>query len=359
MPITVSSTPTITDHLESDESIVMSLGGSGYSAPYDKPYWESSSGTFSDYLLESPTFQPLHRTQTATILGKRVARMYNTLENNWDNSTNVALINTDNGTVTKNAGVNGSWDAKAVSAIFSPDLNCFFSFKAGDNIRDKAGGLTDNGTEMNPTQSGFRFAWFLREDGLAVPYHVGNALANPRAYTTSTVFKLQKVGSTMNYYMDNELVANVAVGGTFNYYPILTFQDSSASIVSAMFQREDGTNYVDDLVFDIVAVFPGSPDWGFDLTKDNVTLVSVGEDQSEVVRKKGNAKKVIGLSFNERPFTEYSEINDFWDWHEKHREFIYKDLALENTYRVRFTSGIRIQPVGADRITMSFTIREV
>lgn len=109
----------------------------------------------------------------------------------------------------------------------------------------------------------------------------------------------------------------------------------------------------------VYGTFPLQPNYPYDVEFDDKTLVSIAEDGTAVFRVKSPIRRSWQLSMPNRPFTEYSLLNPFYQYHKKFREFYYYDLAINELILVRFDSSLKVTPIGPDQFTMSCVVKEI
>lgn len=351
MALTVTTIPAIVGSLFSDFSVAVSMNGSG------SPYWDALYGDFDDRFLEAPAYLAPERTGADTIIGRRVQALYQ----NWISNLGArwSETNVNGGTLTKTGGVNGTWDTSILSPIHSDNAETFFEARPVSSNYAMSIGLTDNASDPNPSSATYKYAWELGSDEYAVARRAGVALINPIYYEPNDRFRVHKVGDSVRYYKNGELIYEYTeTAGYYGLYGVLTARTAGASVSKYVHYKytepTQGT-----LVVSIAGVFPVQPNFSYELNADNITLTSPAEDGSRVHRLKGAAKLSLNLQFNERPFTEYKAIYDFWQTHQKHIPFYYRDLVFNKLYYVTFDSGVRIQPLGPDRISITCVLREV
>jgi hypothetical protein len=353
MAVTITTTPLVGNAIYADTDTLNLTLQTVADPNWNKPYWEISNGTLSSYLAESPTFTPANISENVVINGYRAIYM----QGSWTTLTNFSQT-APYGSLIKNAGVNGTWDARATSSTLGlSTYDGFYSFSTSENSTEKAGGLSENTGGTTPTDATFRYAWHLGSTGLATIRRLGVALVSNISYVANDVFKIHKIGTNVYFYKNSTLYYTYAED-VDNLFPLAVARTSGASIKNNVFYNTN-SGQQGSLVVPVYAVLPEQPNWSYELTRDNVTLASVAEDGSSIFNKKGKARSSYSLQYVERPYDEYVLISDFWDAHEKHKSFAYRDVVFNKTYIVNFDTGLKLQPAGPDRISMSFVIREV
>lgn len=360
--LAITPTPSIINFLLGDVPISLTLGTSGSL----HPNWATSDGgTFSDRHSETPTFTSKNQTQMVTINGRRVSWGGDGAGFGWGNVDSASVTGSGAfGNVTKYAGTS-SWatPSRAIGNSSDNATETFYEFVTAETNKEKAGGLCTNGSNGDPTNTSapfIDFCWHLKTTGMAVARHSGNTVGDEVPYTATDVFKVYKNGLTVYYLINNKVIRSVTIANqTWNLYPIATFKDVGGTLNSNVFFSDTSQAKQGILTFQLYGVFPEQPNYTYELAPDNKTLSSFAEDGTAVFRKKGELKKVLSLQFISRPYTEYLTINDFWEWHQKHLKFYYRDSIFEKIYRVVHDSGLRIQVIGPDQITINMGLKEV
>lgn len=362
MTLALVATPSPTPFAYGDIPLSLSLAPSGAL----HPNWATTDGgVFSDRHGEFVTFVSANHTQTVTITGRRVTWMGDGVGVGWSSVATTYLAGVGVfANLTKYAGSN-TWanDAKAVGQSSANADETFYEFTTAETNKEKAGGLTTDATNSDPTNTVapfLNFVWHLLDNSTAQARHNGVAVGTPVTFTTSDVFKVYK-SDLIVYYMINEVVIeSVAItAGTWNLYPVATFKDVGATMNSNVAFSDTGETKQGVLTFQLYGVFPESPNYTYEINADNRTLISYAEDGSATFRLKGGIKKSLSLQFNSRPFSEYVVVADFWEWHQKHLKFFYRDVVFDQTYFVVNDAGLKTQANGPDQISMALIVREV
>lgn len=104
-------------------------------------------------------------------------------------------------------------------------------------------------------------------------------------------------------------------------------------------------------------VFPVLPNYPYDITTEDASVVLYGEDQTEYSITKP-AKDVLTLSFNYRTLEEYQILKKFWDHHTKTIPFFYDDTVAKYTRWMKFDSGLKVTIQRMNVMGINITLRE-
>ncbi len=355
MALIISLNPNVASWSLGDADIAVSFSG-GTTATGNEFFWESNNGTFANRFLATTTFTPTNATKVTTITAKRV---WHTASGG---TTGVTVNSTYGGT--KSSGSGASWDAyMSMANPLAAKIWGSIEFDALESSYEKAGGFLTSNAYTNPTtvstspNTSFTFAWHLLGNGTAVARKQGTALSTPILYKIGDKFKIVLEASRAVYYINGLIFATTVRPSSNSQYAYLTFKGIGASL-DAFTYHADQTNLGTSSV-NVVGVLPIYPHYAYDLTNDNVTNSSTGEDGGMFFRKRGRAKKGFALSFNQRPFTEYDSLMKFWKAHGREEKFVYNDIPTNQSYLVRFESGFQTTVDSPDVITLQASIKEI
>jgi hypothetical protein len=352
--LSITLTPDIDSWTTGDAPIQVEV--SGEIASGDQPFWESDGGTFDDRFTSPTYFTPNNGTKQIKITGYRV--------NRFDASGSVGSVD-DYGTTGGKGKASGAlaWDTWWLFSYYVDiGVTAFFEQEAVDNISEKAMGFISNSNYPNPTTvsgvgTSFEHAWHLYADGTAVPRRMGVSLSTPVAYKTNDRFRVTLKGSQAIYMLNGNVVA---VGERVNSVSLYAYNSwkSVGGYFNNVSYLTDDVNMDSDYV-SVTGLFPVQPNFTYSTSTDVGILSSVAVDGTEKRRRKTKARKTIDLQFNERPYFEYQQILDFWNAHEKHERFVYKDLVLDESYIVRFNAPLTVTVLGANNVSVRATLQEV
>lgn len=364
MTLAIVSTPSPTPYAYGDETLSLTLAVSGSL----RPHWTSSDGgTFftGERHVTPSIFTPNNETQTVVINGRRVIWLNDNVgTTGWATvGANLTAL-TGLGNLIKTSGSTWADTSKAYGTVFASGTGkeILYEFRTAEVNTEKAAGLTTNTTNSDPTDltgTPLTFMWHLFNDGTARPTISGVGQGEPIEVTAEDTFKIHIDGVAVYFMCNNEVVATTTTALAINYYPIATIKTNAGTLHSNVYFTDTDGAKQGVLTFDIYGVFPVQPNYPYEINVDNKTLASYAEDGSAVFRVKGSQKKSLSLQFNQRPFTEYESIYEFWEWHQKNLTFVYRDVVFDLIYFVVNDSGIKIQASGMDNITMSLVLREV
>lgn len=379
MTLAISSSPAISQTLMyADRSFQLGLAASGSL----HANWKSNNGTFETGFVipdydgvegahtnasrhdEAPTFSPYNRTLNSYIVGRRVRWMGDGVGFGWSSIDSSYLSTTGVfGNLVKYAGGN-AWNAKAVGQSSSDSDEVSYQFTTGETNKEKAGGLAQNALNPDPTNTSapsLDFMWHLRTDGTAVARNNGVIIGDAVPYTTTTIFEVyfNKPLLKVDYMMNDIVIQSVPIiAGVWNLYPVASLFTVNGTMKENVQFIDTGATKQGSISFQLYGVFPVQPNYAFELNEDNNTLSSFAEDGTAVFRKKGSIRKSINLNFTARKYSEYLLIHNFWQWHQKHLKFYYRDFDFAQNYLVTHDSGLRVQVLAPDSITMAIVIRE-
>jgi hypothetical protein len=353
MPPSLTLTPNVATFIQGDSPITVSLSG-GNTTTGPGYFWESNSGTFGDRFIASTSFTPNNATNITSIIGRRVqhAEVMGT--------ANVSPYGTIG--AIKLTGSTTAWDSYVTLAAL-PSLNGFYEIEPVETVAEKAMGFLSNTTYADPTLTNanvnltFGVSWHMLGNGTAIPRRAGVAVANPVIYKAGDRFRITVQPTKVLYSLNGIVIATIAAISLSAWYPTSSIKTVNGVINNPTYFND--TTNVASATISVSGLFPVEPNYTFERDEDNNTLVSVAEDGSSIFRKKGDIKKSLSLQFNERPYTEYALINDFWKAHEKHNQFIFRDLTMSDSYIMRFDAGLRINVQGPDSVTIQVSLKEV
>lgn len=353
MAVAINLTPNVSTYTYGDPSIATSMSG-GTAPSY---LWESNSGVFSDKYAATPSFTPNNATKIVSIIGRFV---YRSLSAGFAGSGSVGAYGI-NGGLTKTGGSSAAWDAQWGGVTVPVGATAFFEFTAVATNKEKAGGFFTNSLYRDPTTvhatNAVQLAWHLYGNGTAVPRKLGTALATTVVYKSGDVFRVSIEGSKAVFYLNGVAVATTSLpSGTL--YPVALFKTVGSIIDNPSFLDNAAVNE-GVTTLSVVGLLPVQPNYTYDVTEDNNTLVSVAEDGTSTFRIKSKAKKSLNLQFIERPFSEYQQLADFWRAHQRHEKFFYLDVIYNDIYLMRFDSPLRTAVQAPDSITIQLTLKEV
>jgi hypothetical protein len=355
MAITVTLTPNVTSYVYGEPAINVSILGQGNATTGPNYLWESNSGTFVDKFAGSTNFTPNNATSVVNIIGRRVKHF------NAASAPNAAAFGA-NGGYQKIGGSTTAWDAGLWHDTSLTAYPSFYEFEPVEVNTEKAGGFFTNGTYLDPTVVNanpnvtFTFNWHLLANGTAVPRKAGVALASPVIYKVGDIFRVTVEVSKVVYTLNNIVVATTTRPVTDPLWAVGSIKTVGGTINNPSFFHDPTNEGLKTL--SVTGLFPVQPNYSYELAADTNTLTSLAEDGSGTFRKKGNQKRAMSLQFNERPYTEYKLIYDFWRAHEKHEKFIYQDLVFNDVYIMRFEAGLRSNVIAPDSITIQITLKE-
>jgi hypothetical protein len=355
MAPTLTLTPNITSYILGDAPITVSLSGGNTSTGPDF-LWESSNGTFDNRFASSAIFIPNNVTNIVSIIGRMVEHT-----NFGSSPANISTYGTLG--LTKSGGSTTSWDAVQFHATALPSPNGFYQVEAVEVNTEKAMGFLSNSAYSNPTTTNsdvnltFALSWHLLANGTAIPRKAGVALANPVVYKAGDMFRITVEPSRILYSLNNVVVATTGFPtGVAGLYAAVSFKTFNGTLDNLSYFR-DTTNEASTSI-SVSGLFPVEPNYTYNRDEDNNTLSSIAEDGSAVFRKKGRIKRSLALQFNERPYSEYLLISNFWRAHEKHQQFIYREFDTGEVYIMRFDAGLKLSIQAPDSVTLQVSLKE-
>lgn len=262
----------------------------------------------------------------------------------------------------KITGSTTAWDAYAFFSDPWTSNNVFYEASPVDISTEKAIGFVNNSAYINPDTTNanpdltFVLCWHMLPNGTAVPKKAGSALANPIIYKSEDLFRITLTPTVATFTLNGVTVATTIIPTASSLYAINALKTVGAIVNDPSYFIDPNNVGIKSL--SVTGIFPVQPNYTYELSSDNNTLSSIAEDGSGYFRKKGGQKRVLSLQFNERPYSEYLQISQFWKYHEKHEKFIYQDVVLSDNYIMRFDAGLRTNVLAPDSITMQITLRE-
>lgn len=354
MPPTLTLTPNVTTFIYGDSPITVSLTG-GNSTTGPDFLWESNSGTFADRFVTSTTFTPDNATNITTIIGRRVKH------GDGGGSANISGYATYG--IEKTGGSTTAWDAYFYHATSLPALAGFYEVEAVTANTETAMGFFSNSAYRDPTTVNadanltFALSWHLLSNGTAIPRKAGIALANSVVYKAGDRFRITVETSRILFSINGLVVATTSVPSISAFFPVVSFKTLNSKLNNLSYFH-DLTNQA-SASLSVSGLFPVEPNYTYSRDEDNNTLSSIAEDGSAVFRKKGRIKRSLSLQFNERSFSEYLLISNFWKAHEKHQEFIYREFDTGEVYIMRFDAGLKLNVQAPDSVTVQISLKEI
>jgi hypothetical protein len=357
MATIITLSPNVASWSLGDPSITVSLSGgnAGNGSDY---LWESNNGTFANKFASSTLFTPRNATKTTTISGKRV---YHSSLGGSTGTTTYGI----NGGITKVA-LTSAWDSFAFLVPGVPVASAYPVFYEGSPLeitKEKAIGFLTNSTYSDPTivdvnpNLTFTLCWHLLSNGTAIPRKQGTALSVPITYKAGDIFRVTLDVSSVTYTINGVVYATTSLPSSATLYPTMTFYSPSATFTDGSYLADPTNDGFTTL--NVTGVVPIQANYAYDLTNDNVTIGSLGEDGGNYFRKRGRAKKTLALNFARKSFADYLLLSDFWKAHEKIERFLYKDLVANDVYMMRFESGLQVSIENPDVITIQATLKEI
>lgn len=351
----VTLTPNVSTYVPGDAPISVNIGAGN--SPTGPDYlWESNSGTFDDKHLATTNFTPSNATKVVSIIGRRVFHF------TLGGVLNVGSHGSYGGLY--KLGATLAWDSYGFFSNALPSGFGFLECEIAEVNKEKAFGFLSNSSYKDPTITNpdinltFGIAWHFLGNGTAIPRKAGVALSNPVVYKVGDRPRITVTPTKVTYSINGIIYATTGFpSGLSAMYALLSFKSQNAVLTNPSYYY-DPENEATKTV-SVTGLFPVQPNYGVDLASDNNTLVSLAEDGSATFRKKSNLKKTLSLQFNERPYSEYLALSNFWKAHEKHEKFVYQDLVLGENYIMRFETGLRVNILGMDSITIQATLKEV
>jgi hypothetical protein len=351
MALTIGFTPDTTTYFTGDAPIVVSLSGTP-SVGFNDYFWESNNGVFSSEFVSNPTFTPNNATKNTLVVGRRGLAFLTGIVT----PTNFTTYGTNGRR--KIAGSANSWDTTN-SGTGLDGNDGFFRVIVQESTTEKAMGLTANSAYADPYLTGtnsFLLCWHMLANGTAVPRKQGVSLANPVFYKAGDEFRVAVSGTTSSFFINGAKVVSTTTPSG-NLYGEANFKGIGSIFDAPFFTSLPSTNEAIKSL-QVWGIFPEQPNYSYEISSDNNTLASLAEDGTATMRLKGGLKKTLALQFTGRPYHEYVTINNFWETHQKHEKFFYRDIDLEKVYLVRFDTGLRVQVEGPDIVTINITLRE-
>lgn len=354
MTPTLGLSPNVTTWILGNAPITTTLTGGNTAAGPDY-LWESNSGTFANRFASSTVFTPNNATNTTTIIGRRVDHF------GVGSTTNLAAHGSFGG-MTKNAGSNTAWDAYTLFTTALPSANGFIEVDVLETNTEKAVGFLSSSTYRDPTTVNsdhnltFALSWHMLSNGTAIPRKAGIALANPIIYNSGDRFRITVEPTKITFTINNVVYATSSLPTISAYYALMSFKTLGGVLDNPSYFR-DVTN-VDSASISVSGLFPVQPNYSYARDEDNNTLSSIAEDGSGVFRKKGRIKRTLSLQFNERPYSEYLLLADFWQSHERHKTFIYREFDFSQQYIMRFDTGVKYTVQAPDSVTFQVSLKE-
>ena len=354
MAITVSFNPNVTTYLKGDAPITVTMAGTPTTG-YNDYLWESDNGTFSNKFSNAVIFTPNNGTKLTTVIARRTRNFLTGFVTPANFSTYGS-----NGGQRKSAGSSATWEAGNLDAGFA-GADGFFEFEVAEITAEKAGGLILNSTYIDPNLTGsnsFTLNWHFSTNGTVVAKKEGTTLTStPIFYKIGDIFRVEVKGTKSIFYMNGvKIVDTLTPSG--NLFGAAGFKTVGAIINNPTTFTGAVTNQ-GIKTLQVYGVFPEQPNYSYEINQDNVTLVSFAEDRSAKYKVKSGIKRTLSPQFVQRPVSEYINIQEFWELHQKHLSFYYKDIDFDKTYLMVFDSGIRLQINGPDNVTISFVLREI
>lgn len=317
------------------------------------PYWESEGGVFVSKNSNTSVFQPYNKSRTAIIKARRA---YATQGNFTPNQTN----ENGAGVITKVGGTNTAWDAAAVllGATYQTGNNdSFIEVTITDTTTEKAL-LFSSIQAADPASSLNDYGWHFLSNGSVIARKSGVPVTLELPYAIGDLFRIERVGSSVLFKINDITIITVSALNNLNLYSYVSFKTLGGTLGKSTFYKtsiEPTVSYT----LKINGLFPGQPNYSYEINIDDNTLVSYAEDKSAIYRIKGQPIRSWTLQFNERPYLEYQDAYQFWMYHKKYISFYYVDLVYGMKTLVTFDSGIRTQAISPNSISFSFVVRQV
>ncbi|MBL7865156.1 MAG: hypothetical protein JNK10_09785, partial [Cyclobacteriaceae bacterium] len=146
----------------------------------------------------------------------RVLKKYQTMEHptEWISKVGVTTVGS---TINKTSGADNNWNAGAFSAVGIPaSTDGAVKFGVGPVTGRKTMGLSD--TDVDITITGMDFAMVLRHDGGIQIYESGTLIGSYGTYTTSDLFMIQRVGTTIYYKKNGSTIYTSGVSSSTALY---------------------------------------------------------------------------------------------------------------------------------------------
>lgn len=365
MSLTVGLTPNVSTFTYGDADIALTLSGGGSAW-----LWESNQGVFGTAgtftsgdiqygkFSSTPTFRPNNASGVTQIIGRKVSHAIATGFATYEFTAEGSF-----GGWKKYTGSN-SWDGGFTNGTNLSGDDIFLQCSTAENNTEKAMGFLANSTYRDPNTvhatNAFVLCWHMYSNGIAIPRKLGVAQAAPVPYVAGDDFRIHINNTTLvaTYYLNGKVVATTLFTGFVNaLYATLSFKTVNGTLITPSLFTDSSTN-MGTANLTSFGVFPVQPNFSYDVSFDNKTLISFAEDGSATYRVKSPPKRSINLVFNNRPYSDYVKIYDFWQAHQKHIQFYYVDYVYGLTYKVVHDSGLKVQTVGPDQHTMTIVLRE-
>jgi hypothetical protein len=354
MATVITLTPNVSTWSIGDPLITVSLSG-GNAGTGSEYMWETNNGSFSNKFLAAPVLTPKNATKVTTIYGRRV------FHSAYSGTLNVATVGSYGG-LTKTSGTN-TWDSFGFQTPNVTAYPSFYEVTAGENNKEKAMGFLANSTYRDPTTVNsnpdltFCVAWHLLTNGTAIARATGIALSTPIPYKAGDRFRVTLTTSSVSYSINGVVYATTMLPTTSALYPTMSFKTTAASFLDGSYLADptnDGST-----TLNVMGVVPIQANYSYELVNDNITMSSIAEDGGLYFRKRGRVKKALALNFRDKSYADFVLLNDFWKAHERQEIFLYKDLVANETYVMRFESGLQISVEHPDVITIQATLKEI
>lgn len=376
MPLAINPSA-VPGYLLSDSGQVFSCTGTSATSGYST-YWEANYEDFLPVIGDTLTLANYPRTYEGKFTALRVKQMSHPLESSWTIDLKVLRSSANLGSVTQNQANASPWDSLAMttlSALSKALSDIFIESRASSSSMEAFTGFyISSAEEINPSTLPYslsnNYGFYLREDGkyfIIVAGQVVNTL--PLSYKKDYRFRTERAGDYLYYKVNGKTVERVSVYGlTQKFYPAISFNKNGSGFYANMVYAPTVGSLTDykaeTSTIKIYGVCPGQPNYSYKILKDNVTLASTAEDGSMIMRKKSRSRISFSLQYEQRPFDEFKEILDFWNHHERHIPFIYKDISNYDSdnhteYLVRFDTALDYTIEGPNNVTWSLSCREV
>lgn len=115
-----------------------------------------------------------------------------------------------------------------------------------------------------------------------------------------------------------------------------------------------------DKTITVQSILPITPNWDYDVDMDDKENISRSEDNYLMFRVKGGTTRSWNLPFPRRPLSDFTLINDFWEYHKKYKYFYWEDIGLgQLPILVHFNAGLKVTSNGPNEVTITCVIEEV
>jgi hypothetical protein len=238
----------------------------------------------------------------------------------------------------------------------------FFEEEPVNNTTEKAMGFISNSNNGNPNTIGavgsaFEHSWHMYADGTAVPRRLGAVLATPVPYKANDKFRITLSGTQALYSINGIIIATAERVTSVFLYAYSTWKSLNNYFTNVSYLATDANQ--GSASVSVTGLFPIQPNYTYSYSSDIIMISSAAIDGTEKRRKKSRDRKTLSLDFRERPYFEYQQLMDFWNAHEKHEKFVYRDLVLDESYVMRFETSLGINILGTDSVDIRATLREV